>query len=179
MSTRGSTARVRCRNAARPTAYANGAPLARMTAARRASFTAVASTSASRFATGQKRGTSSTAATMSRASSRASATPACSRLTVSSASRAPNEIGAAVSVVTEVLLVGSLLQGLDDAPQIAVENPLQIVHREIDAVVRDPTLRKVVRADLRRPIAGPDLRLAHARPLGFLLCEPLVQQPGA
>src|SRR5262249_48280627 len=138
----------------------------------------VASTSAALLALGQKRGTSSTAARMSRASSRASATPAPSRPAVSSVSTAPNGRGSA-SAFTEVLLVGRLLQRLAGPSEITIEDALEIVQREVDAMIRDAVLRKIVGADLRRPIAGANLGLPHARAFGFLLGDLRVEQSRA
>src|SRR6476619_5598701 len=115
---------------------------------------------------GQNRGTSRTAATMSRASSRASGTPAPSSPVASSVSSVPNGRGSA-SAFTEVLLGGGL-QRLDDASEVAIEDALEIVQREVDAMIRDAVLRKVVGADFRGPIASADLGLPHARALRFL-----------
>jgi hypothetical protein len=46
-------------------------------------------------------------------------------------------------------------------------------------MVRHTALRKVVGADLRRPVAGADLRATHARALGLLLRDAHVEQPRA
>src|SRR5687767_7895723 len=98
-----------------------------MAAARRASSATVESMSDSRCAVGQKRGTSRIAATMSRASSAADSIPPAASRAVTSTSRAPNDAGGAASTFTEVLLVRRLLQCFDDATEVAVEDPLQVV----------------------------------------------------
>src|SRR5687768_9621874 len=65
-------------------------------------------------------------------------------------------------------LLARELQRLDDLIEIAVENFLEVVRGETNAVIGDAALRKIVRADLGRAIAGADLRFALARTLCFL-----------
>src|SRR5688572_13169251 len=44
--------------------------------------------------------------------------------------------------------------------QVALEDRVEAMLRELDAVVREPILGKVVRADLLRPLAAADLGAA-------------------
>src|SRR6185312_12742192 len=193
MRTRSSTSSVRWRNAARPTAYANGAPRARRAAASHTRISSDSSSSASGCRVGQKRGLSATAAIRSRASasgwsiSFAANTRATVRRRSSTNSPwpAPNEarrgpmVPATRALDTELLLDVGQHQAIDQLVQIAVQRPIQLVQREADAMVGHPILRKIVRADLGRPVARPHLRATHARPLRFLLRQPLIQQPRA
>src|SRR5688572_30146808 len=183
MSTRSSTSSVRCRKAARPTAYANGAPRARFRAASHARRQSSMSSAASRCIDGQNRGMSTIAATMSRASRWASGTRAPARCADSAATTSPTRAGAAVPNVgnartsaIEPLLDVRLTKRLDQWADLALEDSRQLVHRQVDPMVGHAILRKVVGANLRGAIAGADLRLAHARALGFLLRHLEVQE---
>src|SRR5262249_54063119 len=51
-------------------------------------------------------------------------------------------------------------QRLGELAEIPLEDLVEPVLRELDAVVGDAVLRKVVRTDLLRPLAGADLRAA-------------------
>src|SRR5437867_11021275 len=53
-------------------------------------------------------------------------------------------------------------QGRDELVQVAVQNLIELVQGQVDAVVRDSVLLEVVSTDLLRAVAGPD----HAPPLG-------------
>ena len=61
------------------------------------------------------------------------------------------------------------LERVDERPDVAVHESLEVVRRPADAVIGDAALRIVVRADLSRAVAGADLRLPHARARGLLL----------
>src|SRR5471030_868529 len=50
-----------------------------------------------------------------------------------------------------------VVEQLDD---VAVQDAFELVRREVDAVVRDAALRKVVGADFLRSLAGADLAAA-------------------
>src|ERR1700688_5027675 len=67
--------------------------------------------------------------------------------------------GSGIVVVLEqpsrLVLVG---QRLDEQVEIAVEHALELMQREVDAVVGDARLRKVVGADLLAAITGPHHR---------------------
>lgn len=69
--------------------------------------------------------------------------------------------------------------GLDHRVQVAVQDLVQVVRLEADAVVGDAVLREVVRADLLGAVDGADLAAAGVRglPLGLLLGRG--EQPGA
>src|SRR5688572_31952037 len=73
-------------------------------------------------------------------------------------------------------LLGLVLGGerVDDLVDLAVHDALDLVEREVDAVVGDPALRKVVGADALRAIARADQQLARRGGLRLLLGELLV-----
>jgi hypothetical protein len=54
-----------------------------------------------------------------------------------------------------------------------------LAERQIDAVISQPTLRKVVRADALRTIAAPDQQTARLRLFLMLLLLPHVEQAGS
>src|SRR5687767_8686191 len=76
---------------------------------------------------------------------------------------APGPRPSASSAMTESLFDVRQREGLDQLRDLAVQDALQLVQGEADAVVGHAVLGIVVRADLRRAVAGADLRLAHAR----------------
>ena len=51
-------------------------------------------------------------------------------------------------------------QRVDDLVEVALHDPVDIVEREVDAVVGDPALREIVGADALAAVAGADLALA-------------------
>src|ERR671916_762855 len=50
-------------------------------------------------------------------------------------------------------------ESLGELREISAQHGFHVVRRQADAVIRDSALRKIVRADLRRTVASPDLRL--------------------
>src|SRR2546423_4081036 len=138
------------------------------------------------FAAAQNLGTSSTAATMSRASRWGSPMPTDSSIAVQPAKRSPmvpigNVVGknGAAALLTELLFHVRDLEGLDERLDFPVEHSCQLVQREVDAVIGDSVLRVVVRADFCRAITGADLCLAHAGALGFLRRDLRVEETRA
>src|SRR5687767_3474387 len=132
---------------------------------------------------GQNRGTSRTAATMSRASRLASATPP----SVSSASRAPTssrmvagvgQARAARSLIETLFHIGDA-ERVQERVDLALQHPREIMHGEPYAMIGDAVLGEVVGADLRGPVARADLRLPHARSGRLTLGEAHVEQAGA
>src|SRR5262245_21796198 len=57
----------------------------------------------------------------------------------------------------ELLALLPIPKRVDQLVQVALEDGREAVQREIDPVVGDPTLRKVLGADPLAPLAGPDL----------------------
>src|ERR1700694_2436617 len=186
ISTRSSTVSVRCRNEARPTAYARGAPVARAIAARMTDRATSGDASATEFAAAQNLGTSSTAARMSRASRWDSVTPTDASIAVQPASRSPmvpigNVVGknGALGLFTKLLFDIGDLERFDEWLDFAVQHLGQLVQCEIDSVIGDAILRIVVRADLGGTITGADLCLPHARAGSFLLRNLRVEEARA
>src|SRR5665213_909065 len=182
MSTRSSTRSMRCRNAATPTAYANGAPAQRNRAARRASSARLASTSSFSWSAAQNRGSSCTAATMSRASRPASSIDADASISVSSrtsAATVPSFGATLVRSLIELLFLCRERERVHQLVEISIERARELVRREADAMVGDAVLRKVVRANLGGSVAGAYLRLAHARPRRLDLRQPGIQDARA
>src|SRR5262245_47992938 len=70
-------------------------------------------------------------------------------------------------------------EGVDDRVEIAVEDAIELMQRDVHAVVRDPALRKVVRADLPGAIAGADHGFAVRGDLLLLLLARPVEQARA
>src|SRR5689334_5113620 len=62
-------------------------------------------------------------------------------------------------------------QRFDELTEIAVEDAVELMRREVDAVIGDAALRKVVRADLLGPVAGSDLAAALLRNRVLLLAH--------
>src|SRR5688572_25564927 len=63
------------------------------------------------------------------------------------------------SITLELLFLLREPKRRDEVVQLAAQDVFEAVHRESDAVVGDPVLREVVRANLGRAVAGPHLRL--------------------
>src|ERR1700683_4733655 len=61
-----------------------------------------------------------------------------------------------------------LVQGADELIEVAVDDVIEFVEREVDAVVGDAALRESIRADARGPSAGTDVKLPRLRLLAFL-----------
>src|SRR3954468_17944418 len=123
----------------------------------------------------QNFGTSSTAATISRASRSGSLTPSDSSIAAHPARRSPMvPIGifvgknGAPDLFTELLLDVGNLERFNEGVDVAVENFRELVESEINAVVGDAILRIVVGADLRGAVASSNLSLPHPGP-GSLL----------
>src|SRR3954447_6049966 len=73
-------------------------------------------------------------------------------------------------------LLGQVLgcKRIEQLVELAVHDALDLVERQVDAVVGDAALRKVVGADPLRTVAGADQRLAGGGGLRLLLGELLV-----
>src|SRR5262245_33957265 len=69
----------------------------------------------------------------------------------------------------ELLRAVLLLERIDELVQVAVHHIRQLVEREVDAMVRDASLRKVVGADALRTVAASHLQHAGLRLRGLLL----------
>src|SRR5690606_5872957 len=69
--------------------------------------------------------------------------------------------------------------GLDHRVEVAVEDLVQVVRLEADAVVRDAVLREVVGADLLGAVHGANLAAAGVGGLAFRLLLRHGEQPGA
>src|SRR5262245_40498871 len=65
-------------------------------------------------------------------------------------------------------------EGVEQLVELAVHDALDLVQREVDAVVGDAALREVVGADALRAVAGADQRLARRGGLRLLLAHLLV-----
>src|SRR5687767_4983610 len=138
------------------------------------------------FAAGQKRGTSSSAATISMASRRGSTTPASLSSFDSRLTRAPTvpstsaiSGNAAAASLTELFLDVRNLERFDEGLDLAVQDFGQLVECEIDAMIGDPVLRIIVSANLRRPVTCSDLCFPHARAGCFLLGDARVEEARA
>ena len=57
---------------------------------------------------------------------------------------------------------------VDELGELPLHHRIQLVQGQVDAMVRRPVLRKIVRADLLRPVPGSDLALARLRAFGVL-----------
>src|SRR5437764_391703 len=67
-------------------------------------------------------------------------------------------------------------QRLGELVELALEDPVELVNRELDPVVREPVLGEVVGADFLRALAGTNLRVAGRVELRSLPLElPLVE----
>src|SRR5262249_49251342 len=180
ISTRSSTRSVRWRNAARPTAYANGIPCARRPAAARASCAMGSASTASWCAAAQNRGASCSAATMSDPSRAASGIPAASSTRASSRTSALTRTPAASARGgIQQLLDFRELQSFDERIELAIERARELVAGEADAMIGHGVLREVVGADLVGTISRSHLRPPHLRALRFLLADARVQKPRA
>src|SRR4029079_15740962 len=62
-------------------------------------------------------------------------------------------------------------QRLGEVVELALQEPVELVDGQLDAVVGDPALGEVVGADLLGPLARPDLRVAGGVTLGALALE--------
>src|SRR5437870_6469606 len=122
-----------------------------------------------------------TAAHSVRASRRESLTPARSSGSTAASSAAAMERGerAATGSGTEPLPLSREPQRVDHIVQIAVQHLGEIVNGVVDAMIRDPVLGEVVRANLRGAVTGADLGAPLASPGGFLLGDHLVEQARA
>ena len=68
---------------------------------------------------------------------------------------------------------------LGELVQLAAEDPVELVHRELDPVVGEPVLGEVVGADLLGALAAADLRAARRVELGPLALELALVEAGA
>jgi hypothetical protein len=53
-----------------------------------------------------------------------------------------------------------LLEGIEQLVELSVHHFLQLVEREIDPMIRDTSLREIVRTDTLRPVAASNLQTA-------------------
>src|SRR5688500_11315355 len=130
----------------------------------------------------------SSSASRTSADATGSGTPACSSLaaTLRAASWALASPAPARTVLARSScrfggeLVCSLFggEGLRELFEVAAEGGLEVVGGDADAVVGDASLREVVRSDLRRAVAGTDLRLAEGAFLLGPLAHLAFQEPG-
>src|SRR4051794_9517697 len=75
------------------------------------------------------------------------------------------------------LLVG--LESCRELVQLALEDRIEVVRGQLDAVIGDPALAVVVRADLLGAVAGAALRAAVGGELGLLLGDRALVQARA
>src|SRR6266545_6551774 len=113
-----------------------------------------------------------TAAHSAVASRRASDTPERSRRPSASASSCAIDGRSG----TEAFLLPRELQRGDEVVDLTVQHLGEIVDGVVDAVVGDPVLGKIVGADLRRAVAGPNHGAPVARARRFLLGHHTVEQ---
>src|SRR5262245_14037565 len=132
-----------------------------------------ASPSALRFGSpiAAARSSRSASSTSTLASSAALATPAFMRREQNSTMRA-SAVSAAIAVAAGeqfgVMLGDQRLDQLLEAR--ALHHQVELVERQIDPVIGDPSLRKIIRPDALRPVARADLPAPHG---GAFLIEPL------
>ena len=107
--------------------------------------------------------------TISRASSAGSSIPAArqrrSRAGCSSSRQRCRRDQPSVADIGQQLRLVVGDQRLDDLVELAHHHPVELVERQVDAVVGDPPLRKIVGADALRAVARADLQPARFRAL--------------
>ena len=81
-----------------------------------------------------------------------------------------------VDLVGEFFGLMFLAERIDQFLDVAVHHGVQLVERQIDAVIRHPALREVVGADTLGPVARSPLQLARLRLFALLLFA-LTRQP--
>src|SRR5262249_31096989 len=81
--------------------------------------------------------------------------------------------------LAEALLLVEVLQRLNHFAQVAGDDGVEVVDRQVDAVVGDPGLREVVGADALAAVAGADLALARLGALAVELLLLALVQPAA
>src|SRR5215207_6813735 len=198
ISTRGSTASSIERKPFEPRMYATGSRSRRRVAYSRKRRAASGSSARPGSATIAARSTPMAAASSSSASSRGVADPAAvSAITAeSSASRTlvrpisrSGERGTSRKVPgarrrsggggVEPAALLLVLQRRGELVELALEQLVEVVRRELDPVVGHAPLGEVVRADLLGPLAGPDLGRARRRLLRLLLGQLGLVEPRA
>src|SRR5882724_359915 len=164
------------RKPVRPVTYASGSPSAlRPTAV--ISLAAAAGSTARERSSRARPAAASLRSVHKRSASRAgSGTPAAPSWARASASTSAS--GRATSG-TRLFLAAGQAERVHERLELPTQDVGQIVHREVDPVVGDPALGEIVSADLGGPVAGADHRAALAGPLGLLLGDHPVEQPGA
>src|SRR5918992_3157349 len=80
-----------------------------------------------------------------------------------------------VSGIDQLLPAGHA-QRVDDRVQIAIEHVVEIVHRQIDSVISDAALRKIIGPNFGGPVTGADHGPPLPRPGGLLLREHSVEE---
>src|SRR3990170_73925 len=101
--------------------------------------------------------------TISLASSAGSATAAAARRARAAFSSGPSLSGRLSAIEADIgeqlrLVIGD--QRVDDLVEFAHHHPVELVERQIDAMVGDAALREVISADPLRAVARTDLRFA-------------------
>src|SRR5688500_10567199 len=82
----------------------------------------------------------------------------------------------ATDLLTEPVLRIGVPECFDERVDFTAHHPGELVHREPDAMIGHSVLREIVGANLRRAVAGADLRFPHPRPLRLLLRNRCVEQ---
>src|SRR5581483_11199472 len=158
------------RNAQLPSTYCNGSPSARrstMSAQRRyvSAFDA-----SSRWTTSSAPRHPLASSTMRRAADPSSRRPA-------SASSA-RHVGPSVTRVAEPPRLLVVHERVGDLVELTGEDPVELVQRQVDAVIGDAVVLVVVRADLFAPTATADLTAPRLRRLRLLTVLLELQQSG-
>src|SRR5581483_11623194 len=125
----------------------------------------------------------SAAASSSSASSRGVSEPAAARDSDPNAIASLTVRGAVASSGKRLLLEPATLlvvgERRRELVQLAHQDPIEVVREHVDAMVLDPFLAEVVRADLFGPFAGSNLGLTVCGKLGLLLGVGTLIQPRA
>src|SRR5918994_3326210 len=105
-----------------------------------------------------------------------SAIPACrSRSVLSPIREASNVTGSGI----DQLLAARHPQCIDDRVQSPVQHVIEVVHRQVDPMIGDAALGKVIGPDLGRPVTGANHRPPLACAGSFLLRQHPVEQASA
>src|SRR4029077_1108881 len=156
--------------------YASGSPAARRSTAARNALSAAGATGRFRSRNACAGGTPRESAHSCRASRRASGTPPARRRVSPSASSAAS---VTTTSGTGLLLPARHAQRLHQGVDVAVEDVVEVVDRQVDPMIRDAALGEVVRPDFSGAIAGAHHRPALPRASRLLVGDDAVAQPGA
>src|SRR5712692_10234284 len=175
MSAGRSTRSFKRRKPAQPVTYASGSPAARRSTAVRKALSAAGATGRFRSRNACPGGTPRESAHSCWASRRGSGTPpARSRVSPSASSAASVTTSSGTGLLLSARHAQRLYQGLD----VAVENVVEVVDRQVDPMIRDAALGEIVRPDLGRAIAGAHHRPPLPRASRLLVGDDAVEQPG-